>query len=380
MTGRMPDGLRNLGASAVRYSAQTYAYCAPRHRPLPAREPGAPPPPEPEPERARASAPSPALRGRVLRSGAAAALVARRRSRSPRSSSATSASRTISSSAASTSAGSSAPDVVARAERYELFFCVDWVLAQVALLVALVALRQARDRFAKESAAGPIGTGMLLGMIGLGSSGSSHLPFRLAADWWERRYGQTDSGYLEWLFAELVRRSAAEFLSICFALVVVMALARKLGAPLVARRGPGLRRARRPLHVHLSVPDPRRSRCSDADLLAAARAVRGEAGHRPVPLRVEDVTDFTTAPNAYAVGFGPSKRVVLWNTLLDGSFTDDESEVVLAHELGHHSSNHLFEGHRLVRALRASRRLADRARPAAAAAWATRPRFRSRCS
>ena len=63
-----------------------------------------------------------------------------------------------------------------------------------------------------------------------------------------------------------------------------------------------------------------------------------------MPLRVEDVTDFTSAPNAYAVGFGPSKRIVFWNTLLDGSFTDDEVKTVLAHELGHHSSNHLFEG------------------------------------
>ena len=63
-----------------------------------------------------------------------------------------------------------------------------------------------------------------------------------------------------------------------------------------------------------------------------------------MPLRVEDVTDFTNAPNAYAVGLGPSKRVVLWNTLLDGSFTDDEVKTVLAHEIGHHSSNHLFKG------------------------------------
>ena len=61
-------------------------------------------------------------------------------------------------------------------------------------------------------------------------------------------------------------------------------------------------------------------------------------------MRVEDVTDFTSAPNAYAVGFGPSKRIVFWNTLLDGSFTDDEVKTVLAHELGHHSSGHLIEG------------------------------------
>ena len=63
-----------------------------------------------------------------------------------------------------------------------------------------------------------------------------------------------------------------------------------------------------------------------------------------MPLRVEDVTDFTSAPNAYAVGFGPSKRIVFWNTILDGSFTDEEVKTVLAHELGHISSGHLIEG------------------------------------
>ena len=35
---------------------------------------------------------------------------------------------------------------------------------------------------------------------------------------------------------------------------------------------------------------------------------------------------------------------MFWNTLLDGSFSDGEVKVVLAHELGHHSSNHIPEG------------------------------------
>jgi STE24 endopeptidase len=32
---------------------------------------------------------------------------------------------------------------------------------------------------------------------------------------------------------------------------------------------------------------------------------------------------------------GPSRRVVLWNTLLDGRFSDREVTAVLAHEIGH---------------------------------------------
>ncbi len=49
----------------------------------------------------------------------------------------------------------------------------------------------------------------------------------------------------------------------------------------------------------------------------------------------------TSRANAYAFGLGPSRRVVLWDTLLDGRFTNAEIDVVLAHELGHQSSGHL---------------------------------------
>ena len=40
---------------------------------------------------------------------------------------------------------------------------------------------------------------------------------------------------------------------------------------------------------------------------------------------------------------GPSSRIVLWDTLLDGRFSNREVDVVLAHELAHHSSNHIPE-------------------------------------
>ena len=51
----------------------------------------------------------------------------------------------------------------------------------------------------------------------------------------------------------------------------------------------------------------------------------------------------TSQANAYAFGMGPSSRIVLWDTLLDGRFSTREVDVVLAHELAHHSSNHIPE-------------------------------------
>ena len=93
------------------------------------------------------------------------------------------------------------------------------------------------------------------------------------------------------------------------------------------------------------------------------------------------MTDFTSAPNAYAVGFGPTRRIVFWNTLLDGRFGDDEVRVVLAHELGHHSRNHIPKaiGWYALFALPGAWLIAVAAR-GAAAAWPTRRRCRSPCS
>ena len=119
-------------------------------------------------------------------------------------------------------------DLVERAKRYERFFYVDWVLAQIALLVTLWIYAKRGAAFARESSAGPIGTGMLLGMLGLAIAWIVHLPFALAAHWWQRRWDQNDLSYLDWLFQDWAVL-AAQFLSICFALLIVMGLARKLG-------------------------------------------------------------------------------------------------------------------------------------------------------
>ena len=234
------------------------------------------------------------------------------------------------------------PDILARADRYELFFRVEFVVSEAVLLGVLVLYAKYGIRFAKESAAGRIGTGMLLGMIGLALVWISQVPFRLAEVWWDRRYDQTDSGYIETLFANWFALGA-EFLFICFALVVVMALAGRFPRRWWLAAAPffvGLAFLFQFIYPYLTPTEPLRR----ADLVAAGREYAAKQGIDPVPLRVEDVTDFTSAPNAYAVGFGPSKRIVFWNTLLDGSFTDAEVKTVLAHELGHHSSNHLFEG------------------------------------
>ncbi len=58
------------------------------------------------------------------------------------------------------------------------------------------------------------------------------------------------------------------------------------------------------------------------------------AGVRVREVYEVDASRRTTAVNAYVTGLGPTKRVVLFDTLLQ-RFTADEARVVVAHELGH---------------------------------------------
>ena len=74
---------------------------------------------------------------------------------------------------------------------------------------------------------------------------------------------------------------------------------------------------------------------------ADARVLAREEGLGKVRVVVQDVSADTSAPNAEAVGLGPSRRVILWDTLL--RFPRDEIRVVLAHEFGHLKRDHLLK-------------------------------------
>jgi STE24 endopeptidase len=50
-----------------------------------------------------------------------------------------------------------------------------------------------------------------------------------------------------------------------------------------------------------------------------------------------------TSMNAYVTGFGPSKRLVLWDTTIAGA-TPDELAGVFGHELGHYALHHIVIG------------------------------------
>lgn len=232
---------------------------------------------------------------------------------------------------------------LSRSASYERFLYVDGLLAIVALLAVLVLYARRGHQLMRESAAGRIGTGMLLGMLGFGLVWFAELPFGLAAVWWQRRHGVSHQGYVTWAIDSFLSLGS-EFLFVSAALAIAMALAGWMSrwwwvaaAPIFAGLAllftfvsPYLIPSTRPLH--------------NPHLQTVANALERNEGVGETKIRVEDVHRFTTAPNAESTGFGPTRTVVLWDTLLDGRFNDSEIRVVLGHEIGHLAHDDTLRG------------------------------------
>jgi STE24 endopeptidase len=228
-----------------------------------------------------------------------------------------------------------------RVEHYETFFY--WLaLGQTVATVTVFALYAWRGAgFARESAAGPVGTAMLLAMLGFGLVWLVTVPFDVLSLWWQRRYDQATQSYAEALFGGWVLL-ALKFALLSFAVLVAVGLARWLprfwwipaSAVFIALQVLLL------FTTPYLIPDTHRLR--NPRLEAAAARIAEQEGVKGVPIREEKV--HTKDPNAFTTGLGPSRKVFVWSSMLDGRFTERQLEVVIAHEYGHQARNHLLKG------------------------------------
>jgi len=81
---------------------------------------------------------------------------------------------------------------------------------------------------------------------------------------------------------------------------------------------------------------------ADQSLKSRIEALLTKCGFKSQGLFVMDGSTRSGHGNAYFTGFGSSKRVVFFDTLLD-KLNADEIEAVLAHELGHFKHHHVIK-------------------------------------
>jgi STE24 endopeptidase len=81
----------------------------------------------------------------------------------------------------------------------------------------------------------------------------------------------------------------------------------------------------------------------DGELRARIETLLRRCGFRSSGLFSMDASRRSAHGNAFFIGFGKTKRVVLFDTLIDAS-TPDEIEAVVAHELGHDKHGHVLFG------------------------------------
>ncbi|HET7588880.1 MAG TPA: M48 family metalloprotease [Solirubrobacterales bacterium] len=221
-----------------------------------------------------------------------------------------------------------------RSSTYQRFLAIEGLLGSIVVVAVLAVYARRGARLVRESAAGRVGTGMLLAMLGFAVVWLAEVPFDLVALWWQRRYGVSHQAYLTHLLDSFLSLGS-EFVFVCVAFGIAMGLAGVLRRWWWLAAVPALV-ALALLFSFLSpylLPDT--EPVQSPTLQAEARALERIEGAPQARLRVQNVHRFTDAPNAEALGLGPSRTIVLWDTLMRDDFDRREVRFVLAHEVGH---------------------------------------------
>ena len=236
------------------------------------------------------------------------------------------------------------PRLVQRARSFERLLDWNWVVATTVSLAAYAVLAQKGGQLANRVRLRPVNAGIVVGLLTLTVVWAVTLPFAVVATWWERRHGISRESYesvLAGSWLALLSASAIAFVLLAIALLLAHRLGRSwwiAAGPLVAAVLLVLQLVS-PLLTSIGthpVPSPSLRR----DIRVLER--REHAGAPSV--RVDDVSGRTTEANAFSIGVGPTARVIIWNTLLDGRFSRAEVRFVIGHELGHVARRHVLRG------------------------------------
>jgi STE24 endopeptidase len=227
---------------------------------------------------------------------------------------------------------------------YARFVRIVVVLSILTTIAALVVLVWRIPRLARATGLGPIGSGMIVGMVMLVVLWAVDLPFSIALRWWDAHHGLARGNWIQWLLEPwAILGGSVAFIMLQIA--VVMGFARKyprfwwIPVPPIFLAITVFFIFVSPYLLAFGVDRPQ-----DPQLRREATRLADRVGAEGTPVDVEEVSDLTTQPNAFAAGIGPTERIVLFDTLLDGRFEDDEVEVVVAHEFAHIARKHIPKG------------------------------------
>jgi STE24 endopeptidase len=170
------------------------------------------------------------------------------------------------------------------------------------------------------------------------------LPFSIALRWWDVRHDLAHGSWIDWLVEPwAVLGGSIGFIMLQIA--VVMGFARRyprfwwIPVPPIFLAITVFFVFVSPYLLAFGIDRPQ-----DPELRRDSRALADRVGAEGTPVDVEQVSDLTSQPNAFAAGIGPTERIVLFDTLLDGRFDDDAIEVVVAHEFAHIARRHIPKG------------------------------------
>jgi STE24 endopeptidase len=234
--------------------------------------------------------------------------------------------------------------VLHRAAHYDGVLRWLWLAATLVTLAALALFVPLGPRIARAWELGRVGTGVMVGAVTTLGVWAVGLPFGALSLWWGRRYGLERLGYLEWAL-EQWPALLGQVVGLTIALTVLMLFAGRFGrrwwlvaAPVFVVGGAVLVFVLPYLETIGTRPP------HDTPLAARIRELARKEGVGSTPVRIQSVHDETASANAFATGMGPSARVFIWDTLLDGRYSGREIAVVAAHEFGHVAHRHIWKG------------------------------------
>jgi Zn-dependent protease with chaperone function len=241
------------------------------------------------------------------------------------------------------------PDERARARAYHrpLYTALLVDLALTAGLLAALAWSPLGDwLFSPLRSLSPVAAAAAYAALVTTFSSVVHLPLAFWRGWWrERQWGFSTQGAAGWL-ADRAKGLAVSVVLAAGAWAAAVALARALPGWWALPAAAALALA--VLFLSFVAPivlEPLFNRfrpLEDETLAAGLRLLSRRAG---VPVRevlVADASRRTTKVNAYVSGIGRTRRVVVFDTLLEAA-DPAAVQVVVAHELGHRRDGHVVK-------------------------------------